>query len=203
MSAIEFTEAGDPVFRSVRVTRTPTIGSRLRSERKRMGLSQTAFAELGGVSRKAQHRYEQDERAPDVRYISRIAQAGADVLFIITGVRAEDVSRQCRAVAAGVSRSQVRDACAVSEPRPWVAIENPEDIRAFVASASEAELSELAGLIRTGASPDPVVSKALVRIATAVNADEGLVRKMMAAAGSMERRRGQSRDLECRSGIRP
>jgi transcriptional regulator with XRE-family HTH domain len=93
MKPIEFTEAGDPVFRSVRGLPETTIGSRLRSERKRMGLSQTAFAELGGVSRKAQHRYEQDERAPDVRYISRIAQAGADVLFVITGVRGLIVER--------------------------------------------------------------------------------------------------------------
>lgn len=149
MRPIEFTEAGDPVFRSVRAPQETTIGSRLRSERKRMGLSQTAFAELGGVSRKAQHRYEQDERAPDVRYVSRIAQAGADVLFIITGVRGLEE---------GVSRADVQSipAARVSSPdrEDWPMLrayhlEIPEGYRAL----SVVFFPEPSGS-RTGTQPD-------------------------------------------------
>lgn len=61
-------------------------GERLRDERQRMGLSQTAFAELAGSSKRAQIRYEQGE-PPDADYLSEISKAGADVLYVVTGER--------------------------------------------------------------------------------------------------------------------
>nr|WP_028201178.1 helix-turn-helix domain-containing protein [Burkholderia pseudomallei] len=62
-----------------------TIGSRLREERLRLGLSQDEFAAVGGVLRRAQSNYESDERSPDAKYLSAIAGVGADLLYILTG----------------------------------------------------------------------------------------------------------------------
>ena len=42
---------------------------------------------LGGVSDRSQLNYEQGKRMPDAAYLARIAKAGADVLYIITGIR--------------------------------------------------------------------------------------------------------------------
>jgi len=63
----------------------PTIGHRLKEERKRLGLNQTAFAELGGVKRKAQGNYESNGRRPDAEYLADIGAAGADITYIVTG----------------------------------------------------------------------------------------------------------------------
>ncbi len=65
-----------------------STGKRLREERRRLGYSQADFAEVAGVSRAAQIKYEKGERHPDARYLAAIAEAGADVLYILTGERA-------------------------------------------------------------------------------------------------------------------
>ncbi|WP_127959989.1 helix-turn-helix domain-containing protein [Serratia microhaemolytica] len=62
-------------------------GERIKEERERIGLSQMAFGEMGGVKKLAQLKYEKGERAPDTTYLSAIAKIGADVQFIVTGVR--------------------------------------------------------------------------------------------------------------------
>jgi transcriptional regulator with XRE-family HTH domain len=62
-----------------------TIGERLSEERSRLGYSQEKLAQLGGVQRRAQIRYEKGERAPDALYLARVAAAGVDVLFVVTG----------------------------------------------------------------------------------------------------------------------
>jgi len=64
-----------------------SIGSRLKEERERLGLSQPAFGELGGVQKRAQINYESGERFPDAAYLAAIAKAGADVRYIVTGDR--------------------------------------------------------------------------------------------------------------------
>ena len=63
------------------------VGDRLKSERERLGLSQVAFAERGRVSKQSQQNYEANKRKPDSDYLSGIAKAGADVLYILTGTR--------------------------------------------------------------------------------------------------------------------
>ena len=60
---------------------------RLREERERLGLSQEKFGAIGGVLKRAQINYEKGERHPDSTYLTAIAAAGADVLFILTGQR--------------------------------------------------------------------------------------------------------------------
>lgn len=66
-----------------------TIGERLREARAATGLSQTAFAELGGVLKGAQIKYESGERFPDASYLAAVAAAGVDVRYVITGKRPE------------------------------------------------------------------------------------------------------------------
>lgn len=62
------------------------IGERLREERERLEINQTDFAALGGAGRKTQFNYESGERVPDAAYLSAIAESGADVLYILTGL---------------------------------------------------------------------------------------------------------------------
>jgi transcriptional regulator with XRE-family HTH domain len=52
-----------------------------------LGLKQEELAQIGGVNRNTQGSYEKDERRPDSAYLSAIAAAGIDVLYVITGVR--------------------------------------------------------------------------------------------------------------------
>ncbi|MHC5195083.1 helix-turn-helix domain-containing protein [Pseudomonas frederiksbergensis] len=61
------------------------IGSRLKSERTRLGFSQTDFGAIGGVQKLAQINYEKGERFPGADYLQAIAKEGADVQFIVTG----------------------------------------------------------------------------------------------------------------------
>ena len=61
------------------------IGSRLRQERERLGLSQKAFGMIGGVEANAQGKYENGDRAPKADYLSRVAERGVDVLYVLTG----------------------------------------------------------------------------------------------------------------------
>ncbi len=66
--------------------------SRLRDERKRLGLSQEALAALGGVKLNAQSNYENGKRAPDSVYLEAIALHGIDVGYLLTGVPSATVN---------------------------------------------------------------------------------------------------------------
>lgn len=68
------------------------IGSRLRQERKRMGLSQREIGQLGGVAANAQGKYESGERVPKADYLAALANSGVDVLFVLTGRRASTIA---------------------------------------------------------------------------------------------------------------
>lgn len=67
------------------------IGTRLRQERKRLGLSQREMGQLGGVAANAQGKYESGERVPKADYLAAVASSGADVLYILTDRRAFDL----------------------------------------------------------------------------------------------------------------
>ena len=62
-----------------------TIGERLREERIRLGYNQPGFAVLAGLKKQAQINYEKGARHPDSEYLSAIAEAGADIQYIVTG----------------------------------------------------------------------------------------------------------------------
>lgn len=65
----------------------PKFGTRLREERLRLGLTQAEMAEIGGVKRTSQHIYESDIRVPDLHYLTRVRDAGADLGYLVLGVR--------------------------------------------------------------------------------------------------------------------
>jgi len=69
-----------------------SLCDRLREVRKEMGLSQTEFAAIGGVMLNSQGLYERGKRSPDTAYLERVAAAGADVVYILTGVRASELT---------------------------------------------------------------------------------------------------------------
>lgn len=80
-----------------------TFPERLREERERLGLSQTAFAEGCGVKKLAQINYEKGERAPDAEYLMSASRLGADVTYILTGRRerpASELTDRARLLAA-------------------------------------------------------------------------------------------------------
>ncbi len=72
----------------VKSKETRLYGKKLRSERLRLGLTQAALAESGGVSKATQVAYEADATRPDISYLSRIAEVGVDILWLATDRRA-------------------------------------------------------------------------------------------------------------------
>ena len=61
------------------------FSARLKQERQRLGLSQADFSALGGVQKQAQFHYERGTRRPNSDYLAKIASAGADVFYLLTG----------------------------------------------------------------------------------------------------------------------
>ena len=60
------------------------IGTRLRQERRRLGLSQREMGQIGGVAANAQGKYESGDRLPKADYLAALAGAGVDVLYVLT-----------------------------------------------------------------------------------------------------------------------
>ncbi|OBZ19675.1 transcriptional regulator [Pseudomonas protegens] len=80
------------------------VGSRLREERERLGLSQSDFGALVGVSRGTQKNYEVGTAvgAMDLKYVAALETADVDATYVLTG---------SRSIGAGLSRieSQIID----------------------------------------------------------------------------------------------
>jgi transcriptional regulator with XRE-family HTH domain len=66
-----------------------SFGERLASERKRLGLRQAEFASLVGTDAAKQSLYENGKRELRADYLARLADAQVDVIYILTGQRAE------------------------------------------------------------------------------------------------------------------
>lgn len=72
-----------------------SLGTRLREERERVGLTQSRLSILGEVSQNTQWLFEMDRRPPKADYLSAIAGTGIDINYVVTGVRcgrADDVA---------------------------------------------------------------------------------------------------------------
>lgn len=54
--------------------------------------SQESLAEKGGVGKNAQIKYEKGERSPDADYLHLVAQAGVDVLYVLTGTHRPELA---------------------------------------------------------------------------------------------------------------
>lgn len=62
--------------------------SRIKEERERLGYNQVDFAALAGASRKSQIRWEQEGgTSPDADVLAAWAEVGADIQYIVTGIR--------------------------------------------------------------------------------------------------------------------
>ena len=68
------------------------LHERLKEERERIGLSQTAFAALAGASKHAQINWEKGAASPNAAALAAWADAGLDVLYVVTGQRAGGAS---------------------------------------------------------------------------------------------------------------
>lgn len=69
-----------------------SIGSRLKEERNRLGLSQEEFAALAGASKGVQLKWEKDVSSPTATMLEAFARWGVDTDYIVTGKRAEPVA---------------------------------------------------------------------------------------------------------------
>ena len=65
-----------------------TFGKRMREERNKLGLNQTDFGALGGLTKNTIIDYEKDIGLPNTKFLLAIAASGADVGYILTGQRA-------------------------------------------------------------------------------------------------------------------
>lgn len=63
------------------------LGARMREERERLGFSQSAFADLGHVSLRAEQDWERGVSAPKADFLAVAVTHGVDVLYILTGQR--------------------------------------------------------------------------------------------------------------------
>lgn len=71
-----------------------SIGEILKEERLRLAMNQDDFAAVGGLKRRAQTLYEQNERSPDAMYLRALAAIGVDVQYILTGEQAASALTQ-------------------------------------------------------------------------------------------------------------
>lgn len=67
------------------------ISERLKEERERLGFNQTDFAALAQATRKALFNWESGSAAPNAVALAAWADAGLDVLYVVTGQRAGGV----------------------------------------------------------------------------------------------------------------
>ena len=63
------------------------VGERLKEERERLGLNQTEFGVLLGVSRGSQKNYELGASSLDLRYVAALEEHGVDAAYVLTGRR--------------------------------------------------------------------------------------------------------------------
>lgn len=68
-----------------------SFGNRLKEERVRLGMSQEAFGEAGGVKKVAQYNYETDKRAPDAYYLQKLKELGVDLNYLFEGIRSDGI----------------------------------------------------------------------------------------------------------------
>lgn len=106
------------------------IGERLRAERQRCRLTQLDLAERAGVSKTTQVNYEAGKRSPDAPYLGVAAEAGLDVLYIVTGERAKPTESlvavrllplKANVPAGGSEPLEGRDVPGMYLPSTWVA----------------------------------------------------------------------------------
>lgn len=93
-----------------------SISARLREERLRLGLSQTAFAALAGVTKSAQIKWEGGaSSAPTAPALAAMVAGGVDVLYVLSGRRTASEPADFAATVAAKLKVISRD---ILEPDP-------------------------------------------------------------------------------------
>ncbi|EIW3593161.1 TPA: helix-turn-helix domain-containing protein [Salmonella enterica] len=64
-----------------------SIGVRLKEERERLGLSQAAMGDIGGVKKWTQIKYEKGDSSPDSVYLALLSKFGLDIQYVVVGER--------------------------------------------------------------------------------------------------------------------
>jgi len=62
-------------------------GDRIKEERERLGFNQADFAALAGATRKTLFNWESGAASPNTAALAAWAEAGLDVLYVVTGQR--------------------------------------------------------------------------------------------------------------------
>lgn len=81
-----------------------SVGKRIREERERLGHTREEWSSHVGVHLNTQLKYERGDSEPDISYLSKVEELGADYTYIVTGERAsvvdrtESLNRECSIV---------------------------------------------------------------------------------------------------------
>lgn len=75
------------LLQGVCVNLNSLIGGRIKEERQRLGLKQTEIAEKAGISREMWGKYERGVAIPGGEVLFSFAAAGADIQYLMTGLR--------------------------------------------------------------------------------------------------------------------
>lgn len=62
-----------------------TIGERIRSERERLGMSQPQFAQVADTTKQTLFSWETGRTSPNASQLAALAEAGVDVVYVVTG----------------------------------------------------------------------------------------------------------------------
>ena len=66
-----------------------SIGERIRSERERLEMSQPQFAKIAGTTKQTLFSWESGKTFPNAEQIASLADAGVDVMYVVTGHRSQ------------------------------------------------------------------------------------------------------------------
>lgn len=102
----------------------PGLGDRLRSERRRLGLSQDELAKSLGIHRRTQANYELGKTLPDASYFRAVQRLGIDSVYVETGERGG--SRDLQAALAERLLLSLCDALQIPPEKVYEAIQPPD-----------------------------------------------------------------------------
>lgn len=123
---------------------------RLKQERNRLGLSQEELAKFGGVTKRSQVNYENGRRKPKADYFKGIADAGADVEYIISGTPKGVYSKL----------DAIKKATAIVEP-----LQLPDDIAADLHQLLFfVEIKDREGIIKALTQAEPVATQSFPNV---------------------------------------
>ncbi len=71
------------------------VGKRLCEERNRLGMTQVELVSYLNINKKTQSFYESGRTYPSGQYLAAIANIGADVAYILTGIRSRPSTDEC------------------------------------------------------------------------------------------------------------